>query len=319
MTPDAAARAWDATDPVLLSHRENAVYVVQAPQGRAALRLHRRGYMSAAQIASELWWMQALAARGFPCPAPVPRPDGTLIFQADDAIATMVSWVDGGPIGAGGEPMCGTLTEQRTLMGHVGGLLADMHTITDTLTQPDGFARPAWDLEGFLGPDPTWGPFWENPALTSRVAGLIAEGRSLARTLLEQATAPDMGLIHADMLRENIFSGPRGLTAIDFDDAGVGYRLYDITTALTQSLEDAELPHLGQAIVKGYDAKRTLDTQAIALLPVLSLMRSLAALGWVIPRYPVDHPKMPVYIARATRSILALQSGRNFFLDGFAD
>ena len=52
-------------------------------------------------------------------------------------------------------------------------------------------------------------------------------------------------------------------------------------------------------------------------IAIFVLIFGASALGWVIPRYPPDHPKMQTYIARATRSVEALQKGRNFFLEGF--
>jgi Ser/Thr protein kinase RdoA (MazF antagonist) len=299
-----------------LSHRENAVYAVEIGGKRAALRLHRPGYMSCTAIASELWWMQALATEGFACPAPLPLPDGALILEMGAQMATMVSWVEGAAIGEGGVPLSGTLSTQCAMMERVGAQIARMHAISDGLTLPAGFERPTWDLEGMLGETPTWGPFWAHPGLTDRDRALIAEGRAMARAALEGQDL-DTGLIHADLLRENVFTGPQGLTFIDFDDAGLGYRLYDITTTLTQSLEDPELPDLAHALLRGYDDARPLSARDIGLLPVASLLRSFAALGWVIPRYPPDHPKMPVYIARATRAVEALQKGRNFFLEGF--
>lgn len=316
MTPETAAQAWGARDPVLLSHRENAVYAVDLNGKKAALRLHRPGYMSPAAIRSELWWMEELAIHDFPCPAPLPLPDGDLVLAEGDAMATMISWVEGAPIGEGGVPLPGTLPEQCRLMQNIGGTLADMHDISDHLSLPPGFERPRWDLEGFLGDTPTWGPYWDNPSLSPTQRAQILEGRDIARALLTDAQL-DQGLIHADLLRENTFNGSKGLTVIDFDDAGVGFRLYDITTVLTQSLEDAELAHLAHALIEGYTTLRPLSDKDIALLPVASLLRSLAALGWVIPRYPPDHPKMPLYIARATRSIEAIKAGRNFLLEGF--
>ena len=316
MTPESAAADWGAHSPVLLSHRENAVYAVERGGERAALRLHRPGYMSRRAISSELWWMQSLASQGFPCPVPIPLPDGSLVRKVGDRMATMVTWVEGTAIGEGGAPLPGALADQSRLMMQIGGLMAQMHRLSDGMVLPEGFERPAWDMDGFLGHHPTWGRFWENPCLTDRDRALVNEGRIIARHALSR-DVPDIGLIHADLLRENVFTGPQGLTFIDFDDAGIGYRLYDITTTLTQSLEDPELPDLAQALLRGYDDVRRLSDLDLSLMPVASLLRSMAALGWVMSRYPANHPKMPIYIARATRSIEALQQGRNFFLEGF--
>ena len=46
----------------------------------------------------------------------------------------------------------------------------------------------------------------------------------------------DRGLIHADLLGENILDDGAGLRLIDFDDCGWGFRFYDLGTAMLQSL-----------------------------------------------------------------------------------
>ena len=45
----------------LVAQRENRVYRVETPDGARALRLHRAGYRSPAELKSELDWMAALA------------------------------------------------------------------------------------------------------------------------------------------------------------------------------------------------------------------------------------------------------------------
>ena len=70
-----ALKHWGVTgcEPELLKYRENAVYRVMAPNGRpAALRIHRYGYHSDAELRSELNWMQALQADGIDVPNIIP-------------------------------------------------------------------------------------------------------------------------------------------------------------------------------------------------------------------------------------------------------
>ena len=50
-----AAALWQGKPLRLLRNRENAVFEIAIPSGRAALRLHRIGYQDSAAIASELW------------------------------------------------------------------------------------------------------------------------------------------------------------------------------------------------------------------------------------------------------------------------
>ena len=59
------------------------------------------------------------------------------------------------------------------------------------------------------------------------------EGRNNALKILSSKDF-DLGLIHADMVHENILIDGSSLVIIDFDYCGFGYRLFDLATALTK-------------------------------------------------------------------------------------
>jgi Ser/Thr protein kinase RdoA (MazF antagonist) len=115
----------------------------------------------------------------------------------------------------------------------------------------------------------------------------------------------DVGLIHADLMRENIFDGADGLALIDFDDCGWAYRLYDLMTELAQSLDDSDLADQTTHLIAGCAAQRPISTEGQALLPVFAFLRVLAGLGWVQPTYAPDDPKCALYLAcRSLRSVV---------------
>ncbi len=306
--PDApartAARHWGRpVDLRLVAKRENAVYSLTLDDGRRlALRLHRTGYSSADEIGWELWWTAELARRGFPVPPPVPAADGRLTVPLDDGrIASAIAWVAGRPLGAGGQPLPGTLADQRRRFAELGGLLAQLHATSDALSLPAGFRRRSWDAAGLLGPAPHWGRFWEHPALDSEGRGLMQELRRRTAAALRAyaATGPDTGLIHADALRENVLVTDAGLVLIDFDDGGFGFRLYDLAVALSQNVESPHDAALRSALVDGYAACRPLRPEDRAALPLFRLLRALASLGWTMGRLAPDDPRLPGYVARA--------------------
>ncbi len=302
-----AAAAWgSATDtPRLISHRENAVFQVTLNDGkRAALRLHRPGYNSVAEIEAELWWTHALADLGFPAPKPLQTLGGDYLTHLPDGqVATAISWVSGAPIGETSRPLDGALAEQIALYRDLGGLLARLHSDSDALRLPADFQRRSWDSEGFLGAEPLWGRFWENPALDARSVKLVQTARAAAiAQLRDYAKTADYGLIHADALRENVFRDAGGLTLIDFDDAGFGFRMYDLTTALSQSVDDANFWDLKEAILAGYSETRGITKRDVDLFPLFTMLRTFASLGWVVPRLPADHAGMPRYIRRAEQA-----------------
>lgn len=306
---------WDSdgSAPSLISHRENAVYAVRLANGSpAALRLHRPGYNSAPEIASELWWMQALAARGFPVPSPLPARSGELTVPlGKDRLATMLDWAPGAPLGSGGEPLDGSPDEQAALYRQVGALLARFHEDCDALVLPLDFVRRDWDIDGLLGDQPLWGQFWEYPSLSDDDRTVVQAAHAKARTDLAAylASGADCGLIHADGLRENIFREGETLTLIDFDDAGFGFRLYDLAVAVSQAIDDPNYGTLSEAVLAGYASGRTLAPDAASLMPLFAMLRCFASLGWVMPRLAPDHPQCARSAIRAVRTARAYVAG----------
>ncbi|MCR8724707.1 phosphotransferase enzyme family protein [Frigidibacter sp. ROC022] len=288
-----------AEAPRLIKHRENAVFEVHLADGaHAALRLHRPGYQSDAAIRSELWWCQALAAAGFPAAEPLPTRAGALLVPGPRHAASLIRWCDGQPLGAAGEPLP---PEAPALYHRLGALIADLHDATDRLTLPPGFTRPTWDAEGFLGEAPLWGRFWDSPALSGPDRALLTRARDAALRALEALESPDFGLIHADVLRENVLVADGRLTLIDFDDSGFGYRFYDLATALSQGSDDPGLAPVARALLDGYARHRPLPPEAPRLLTLFCLLRAMASVGWLASRAAPDDPRQKGYIARATR------------------
>ncbi len=303
-----AQAAWGGTGtPRLISHRENAVFEVMLPQGRAALRLHRKGYRKAAEIRSELAWATALAKAGLQVPQGLPTLDGAwLCHLPGGQDVSVTSWVQGHPIGAGDVPLG---DDGANLHHALGDLLARLHAASDQWTPPPDFSRPPWDRAALTGPDPAWGRYWDNPSLTPAERDLILDARHAADTVLAAGDF-DCGLIHADALRENVFQTDHGLTLIDFDDSGPGYRLYELASALSQSLDDPRLPGFAAALAEGYRSRRPLDA---GHLPMFVMLRTFSSLGWVIPRYAPDDPKQTLYKTRALRAARAFLDGPPLF------
>jgi Ser/Thr protein kinase RdoA (MazF antagonist) len=116
---------------------------------------------------------------------------------------------------------------------------------------------------------------------------------------MERMAAHDAGLIHADLLRENILRGPAGLALIDFDDSGFGPRLYDLGTALVQSAPAEDLEARAEALLEGYGRTRPLPADARALVLAATLARACASVGWTMPRLAPGDPVHRSHIARA--------------------
>lgn len=300
MTDAAAAEAaafWGGRLLRLIGARENAVYEMALPDGhRAALRLHRAGYQDAAAIRSELWWCDALAALGLPVPAPLPLPSGDLLATfGDGRHASAIRWLAGAPLGAAGRPLSQPVAQQIDLHFRIGRLLRELHACSDRLVRPGGFVRPLWDLDGLVGDAPLWGRFWEHPAASYVQMSAQIAARNAAQSMIARhaANGASFGLIHADVLRENVLVSQGDIALIDFDDSGFGFRLYDLGTVLSQNQYEPARDDLRDALMAGY------GTQDVEMVEVFTMVRILASVGWTIPRLAPDDPIHQSHLARA--------------------
>lgn len=293
----AAASQWNGNPVRLIVARENAVHEMVLPDGtRAALRLHRTGYQGADAIRSELWWCAELAALGLPVPEPLALPDGTLLATLPTGRhASAIRWLQGAPLGQAGVPLPQPVAVQLDLHFRLGQLLRRLHRASDGLALPQGFTRPRWDMDGLVGEAPVWGRFWEHPAASYAQLSAQNAARDAVRSMLTRHAAEggDFGLIHADVLRENILVSDAGISLIDFDDSGFGYRLYDLGTVLSQNQYEPARDDLRDALMAGY------GTQDVETVEMFTLARVLASVGWTMPRLAPDDPIHRSHLARA--------------------
>ncbi len=293
-----AAAHWGGQIVRLIRNRENAVFEMALPAGRAALRLHRQGYQDDAAIRSELWWCAALAAQGVAVPAALPAQNRAMLVRLSTGRnASAIAWVEGDALGEAGQPFPQPLPIVLQRHYALGRLLADFHAATDRLTLPADFTRPRWDIAGLVGEKPFWGRFWDHPlASPAQSATLLCARNYLTDWLTEHAKTGDFGPIHADVLRENVLVNDRSLSLIDFDDSGFGFRLYDLGTVLSQNLYEPHYLEIRDALIAGYAATRPVTVE---LAEVFTLARCCASVGWAAPRLPPDDPVHRSHIARA--------------------
>lgn len=291
--------------PQLLKYRENAVFKVMLPgDGKAALRLHRPDYHSPDALASELAWMASLRQSGIAVPAPVATEDGRLLvaFETGDGglqYADLIGWVEGEPLGESGKPLNRDSTELQLVFNAIGREMARLHLAADAFTAPTGFERPLWDASGLLGEAPFWGRFWDCSGLDEGDAVFLSvlRGRLQGR-LAAIAPTLDYGLIHADIVRENVLVRGVDVAFIDFDDCGYGYRLFDLATTLLRNRREPDYPLIEAALLAGYATIRPQMQAEFRHLPLFLLLRSLTYIGWAGAR-----PELPDSMERLRRYV----------------
>ena len=290
-----------AQEPELLKYRENAVFRVRLENGgQAALRLHRPGYHSEAALRSELLWMADLRRNGLNVPEPLAARDGALLVAFDEArqFADLIGWVEGRQVGETGRPLDYSASEIEQIYRALGASMAEMHDVADRWTPPAGFTRGAWDIDGLLGDAPLWGRFWDCSDIPEADQAFLSALRMALRVRLAAAADLDFGLIHADLVRENVLIDGERLAFIDFDDCGYGFRLFDIATALLRNRRESHYPLIRSSLIEGYRSKRPLSERELSHLPLFLLLRGLTYIGWAGAR-----PDLPDAAARMTRYI----------------
>lgn len=281
-----AAAEWDLGHARLqfVAGRENQVYRVSDASGDYALRLKRPGYRQSIEIESELMWMATLDRAGILVPRPVPSRRGHLMEQVDGHLVDLLTWMPGQTLGA-------LLTEStdadaQALFHNLGRCTALFHAASDAWAKPVGFARVAWDAEGLLGETPLWGRFWEHPALSAEDKALFEDFRArAAQDLRRMDSGLDHGLIHADLVRENVLVSDGRIGMLDFDDGGWGYRVFDLATTLLKFLDAPNFSSLKDALLRGYLSVRSIDTGCLDLFLAL---RAVTYVGWIVPRLGED-------------------------------
>jgi len=269
----------------LAARRENTVFRVTTAHNDFALRLHRVGYRTKAELESELHWMAALADVGIRVPCPISSVSGQLIHEIDGILIDVLDWLPGAQLGN-----AGTLPEgiDRPKFCHnLGRAMARLHDASDHWTPPKNFIRPAWDRAGLIGSTPLWGPFWDNPMLSTADRDTLLTVQSVANAHLKTLENNlDYGLIHADLLSENMMLDKGNLYMIDFDDSGFGFRDFELATFLLRFLDAPDYADLRAALIAGYANRRAVNPDE---LQFFLLLRALTYVGWIVPRMDLEN------------------------------
>jgi Ser/Thr protein kinase RdoA (MazF antagonist) len=287
-----------------LKHEHNTTFRVTTVNGQQyMLRIHRPGQHTPEAIQSELLWLAALRRdTDLAVPDPIPNRDGELLTQmAADGIpeartCVLLRWLPG------------RFQDQYLKPVHlerVGRFTARLHEYTTGWQPPGLFVRGRVDV---LTADARGKPFYlatdgrkENnlvpdeadaarsiamvsDLLSAQAGRTVARGIEAVRSMVKPlGNNPQVfGLIHADLHQENYFFHQGRVCAIDFDDCGWGFYLFDVTVTLWEIEKLPGYPALREAYLAGYRSVRPLPLEHENYLGTFTALRQMQILMWVL-------------------------------------
>ncbi len=284
-----ALRAYDAHPDAtieLLNVSENATFLVSDPDaGPSVLRVHRLGYHTEPEIASELAWMAALRAEaGVRTPRVLPARDGRQIVT--------VSERTGGPerqcvrfeFLPGTEPAGetgGALAASH--FAELGELTARMHRHARGWSRPAWFTRFHWDYPAAFGETARWGRWQDGLGVGPAERAILTRLDHVLRARLASfgAGPARYGLVHADTRLANLLVHDGSISVIDFDDSGFSWYLYDLGTAVSFFEHSPEVPALVDSWLTGYHRAGRLPAEDQAEIWTFIMFRRLLLTAWI--------------------------------------
>ena len=285
-----------------LRHEQNTTFKVEADGGPYVLRISRPGVHEPVTIGSEMAWLTALRRdTDLGVPEPIHALDGSLVLDVSDPgvpeprSCVLLRWLEG------------RFVDERLAprhLGQVGLLEARLQLHTVGWIPPDGFVRPRVDTltdaerRASVGSAadasrPGVHPTRED---ADRALGLVAELMSDAdATVLADAldvvwaaihelgTDPGAsGLIHGDLHYENFLFHRGAARAIDFDDCGWGFYLYDLVVSLWELEGRPHYDAMRAALLDAYARLRPLPDGYETQLLALAILRRTQMLIWML-------------------------------------
>ena len=273
----------------LLNVSENATFLVSDPGAEpSVLRVHRLGYHTEQEIASELTWMDALRAEaGVRTPRVLPAADGqrvVTVAQNGRAARHCVRFEflpgtepGGEPAGDGPSRLTGRHFEE------LGEITARMHRHARGWARPAWFARFHWDYAAAFGDRARWGRWQDGLGVGPAERHVLARlDDALRARLTAFGQGPERyGLVHADTRLANLLVHAGSVSVIDFDDCGFSWYLYDLGTTVSFFEHSPEVPGLVDSWLTGYRRAGRLPAEDEAEIWTFIMFRRLLLLAWI--------------------------------------
>lgn len=255
-------------------------------QGQYLLRVHEPGYQEPEAIELELTWLAAMRREAnLPVPEPVAAPNGQRVLSIyvpgveGARLCSLLRWIKGRSV------------KNRFRPHHLraqGALMARLHQFSIQWQPPKGLSKRKFDWDGLFQNDV--GSGMANAEAWTLLSPLHREAFSFVAERIRDVMddwgqgLDVFGLIHGDLgVDANLFFWRGEPRAIDFDDSGFGYWVFDLAVALDACRDDPEYPYYREALLNGYAEVRSLpENQAEQIelfLAGLQVYWNLWALG----------------------------------------
>ena len=286
----------------LLRYEQNTTFRVDARGGPFVLRINRPRVHTPDTIGSEMAWLSALRRdTDLGVPEPVTARDDSLVIVARDPgvpeprVCVLLRWLDGRFIDQ-------RLTSAQ--LQRVGALEGHLQQHAASWTQPSGFLRPRVDTltdaakVDSIAQSAAVARHGDHPTpedgdrslrlvkalISTDDAEVFARALEIVwattRTLAKVTSA--FGLIHGDLHHENFLFHRSAARAIDFDDCGWGFHLYDLAVTLSELVGRQRYDELRDALLEGYAQIRSLPDDHAIHLEALFILRRMQILLWVL-------------------------------------
>ena len=280
----------------LLNVSENATFLVSDPDtGPSVLRVHRLGYHTEQEIASELAWMDALRAEaGVRTPRVLAAANGQRVVTVPEDSSRERHCVRFEFL-PGTEPGTEPETEPgSTLTGahfeELGEITARMHGHARAWPRPAWFTRFHWDYAAAFGDRARWGRWQDGVGVGPTERRVLARlDDALCTRLTAFGQGPERyGLVHADTRLANLLVHAGAVSVIDFDDCGFSWYLYDLGTTVSFFEHSPQVPGLVDSWLTGYRRAGHLSPPDEAEIWTFIMFRRLLLLAWIGSHQGVD-------------------------------
>lgn len=288
---------WDLPENItirLINVSENLTFLLETTDShKSILRVHRPGYRTDKEIASELIWLDQIRSENLiVTPTTIRGRDGARIQKiksptTGEALSlVMFEFVEGNHPQEDNNPI--------ELFHSLGQMAATLHKQSRKWSRPANFYRQHWNLDTILGEEPVWGKWQCAPGITEEISSILlrAETKLTHRITSFGKSTHNYGLIHADMRLANLILNRSQIVLIDFDDCGFGWFLYDFAATVSFMENHPRLEDFKQEWLEGYREKQPISNREESFLNDFVMLRKLALLAWIGSHSESDEPKL---------------------------